>query len=73
MFCSFGRFLQAEVKPGFAQNRIFLLIINEICASTTITDILFFTAVTFYVHPSFHFHKAVVWEDVPVLTIATSL
>ena len=43
-FCSFGSFLQAftsEVKPdrtctGFAHNRIFLLIINEICASTTI-------------------------------------
>ena len=51
--CSFGSFFQAfesEVKLdkiGFAQNGIFLLIINKICASTTTPHFLFFTAATF--------------------------
>ena len=83
-FCSFGSFPQtftSEMKPdktGFVQNRIFLLIINEICVSTTITHFHSFSQQQLYVYIDLCIllFTFIVWEDVhscPILSIATSL
>ena len=67
-FAALGAFFKplgtSEMKPdktGFVQNRIFLLIINKICASTTKTNFSLFYSSNFLflriAHSSFTFFK----------------